>query len=83
MRGFHAPGFTLWKGKIQRFLEANHPQEAASDLKNFLSEAHWLHLSPDILRAHLLVLMNLFTSFTGRVRNKGSGANRKACTPFW
>ena len=76
------PGFTLWKGKIQRFLEANHPQEAASDLKNFLSEAHWLHLSPDILRAHLLVLMNLFTSFHGQSQEQGIGSQPEGLHPL-
>lgn len=76
------PSFTLWKIKIQRSLETNHPQEAASHLKSFLSEAHWLHLSPDILRAHLLVLMNLFTTFHGQIQGHGIGSQAESLHPL-
>ena len=69
------------EGQNSAFLEANHPQEAASDLKNFLSEAHWLHLSPDILQAHLLVLMNLFTSFHGQSQEQGIGSQPEGLHP--
>ena len=81
MRGFHARLHPV-EGQNSAFLGANHPQEAASDLKNFLSEAHWLHLSPDILRAHLLVLMNLFTSFHGQSQEQGIGSQPEGLHPL-
>ena len=64
------PGFSAWKEKIRRALETNHPEEAASYLKEFLSEAHWAHLAPDILRANLMALLNLFVTFHTRAQGR-------------
>lgn len=64
--------FSNWKSKIQRDLETNHLQDASAHLKNCLAEAHHLHLSPDTLRGHLLVLLNLFV--TVHAQSYGQGA---------
>lgn len=63
--------FSDWKSRIQRALETNHLQEAAADLKSYLDEAHRSHLSPDTLREHLLVALNLFITLYAKTRGTG------------
>lgn len=67
------PSLSEWKRKIQRALEGKRFQEAVSDLRETLNEAHSIYLDPDVLRANLLMLLNLFTSAAGGVLRKDSG----------
>lgn len=67
------PDFPEWKARIQRELDTHRLQEAAEVLQLFLEEAHSSFLAPDILRAHLLALMNLFISL--HIASKTPGAD--------
>lgn len=62
------PAFPAWKEKIQKALNSNQLESAAGDLKSFLSDAHTARLSPELLRADLLVLLNLFMAFHDRTQ---------------
>lgn len=66
------PTYPQWKGNLQRALETNQPQNAAHLLRGFVNEAHASHLAPDILRANLLALMNLFIAFYGQAQGYGA-----------
>ena len=54
--------FPEWKAQIHRALEANRLRDADEALRQYLEEMHTSHLFPDIIHAHLLVLLNIFMS---------------------
>lgn len=71
------PDFPVWKTRIGRSLETNRFQQAASHLRACMSEAHQLHVVPEILRANLLVLLNLFLGVRVHAKERGPAAEQE------
>ena len=70
--------FSGWKTRIRRSLETNCFQQAASQLRDCMNEAHRLHVVPETLQANLLVLLNLFLAVRVHVKEQGLAAEQES-----